>query len=377
MPQGFLREGVARERHGRPHDLDGVPRAGQGLVAPRAARPARDRGAARRTSRSTARRFGAVGLSRRRATGCGRAGRPTIAPERDMRALGGRRRGRRAASSSHDAKGEAPLAPRPPAGRAPTGSATRPRDEFGAAFETPQDFVVAGRRTPLALAGGAPRRARRRSRSAARRASSRPRGSPDQRMTLEIDRDGRSVERRELTAGESPSLIEIPIAEKDRGGFGVTLTVVSRPPAHGRCRSRCSCRGTTRSSRSASRRSATACGPGSARPGRVTVEAPERRAPRAGARPSCSRTCTTGASTRSRRTSRPTRSRSIRTAPASAWSRASLGEAYFCRCPGSLSRLAARGPVCRRDALKFYDGYGIGGPGMRGSVVDGEAWRRT
>src|SRR5262249_6209081 len=52
-------------------------------------------------------------------------------------------------------------------------------------------------------------------------------GLPGQRMELEIDRDGRMVERRDLIGGESPAIIEIPIEEKDRGGFGAKLTVLA------------------------------------------------------------------------------------------------------------------------------------------------------
>ena len=51
-------------------------------------------------------------------------------------------------------------------------------------------------------------------------------GLPGQPIALEIDRDGRPVERRDLTAGQSSEVIEIPIEEKHRGGFGVKLTVL-------------------------------------------------------------------------------------------------------------------------------------------------------
>jgi uncharacterized protein YfaS (alpha-2-macroglobulin family) len=126
---------------------------------------------------------------------------------------------------THDAKGEAVIElPRLSAGAYRIHYATK--DEFGAEFEAPKDVIVAGSRTPLALpavllaesssvpVGG----------TARLMAAS---GIPNQRMILEIDRDGRPFERRDLTAGESASLIEIPIGEKDRGGFGVRLTVVA------------------------------------------------------------------------------------------------------------------------------------------------------
>ena len=51
-------------------------------------------------------------------------------------------------------------------------------------------------------------------------------GLPGQRMTLEIWRGGRRTEVRHLVSGRSADVLELPIADKDRGGFGVTLTLV-------------------------------------------------------------------------------------------------------------------------------------------------------
>ncbi len=102
------------------------------------------------------------------------------------------------------------------------------QDEFGAKYEAPKEFVVAAtesRDAPLALAavllaeetsvpvGGTARLL----------ATS---GLPAQTMYFEIDRDGRTVERRTLLAGQAPAVIEIPIEERHRGGFGVRLTVL-------------------------------------------------------------------------------------------------------------------------------------------------------
>ena len=127
--------------------------------------------------------------------------------------------------TTHDTKGVARIAV---AGLAPGAYRLiyETQDEFGAKYEAPKEFVVAGsREAPLALAavlfveetsvpvGGTARLL----------AAS---GLPAQTMLFEIDRNGRTVERRTLLAGQSPAVIELPIAEKDRGGFGVRLTVL-------------------------------------------------------------------------------------------------------------------------------------------------------
>jgi uncharacterized protein YfaS (alpha-2-macroglobulin family) len=51
-------------------------------------------------------------------------------------------------------------------------------------------------------------------------------GMEDQFMVLEIYRDGECVQRKEMISGKDPSLVEIPITEKDRGGLGTVLTLV-------------------------------------------------------------------------------------------------------------------------------------------------------
>ena len=99
------------------------------------------------------------------------------------------------------------------------------QDEFGARYEAPKEFVVAGsREAPLALAavllaeetsvpvGGTARLL----------AAS---GLPAQTMYFEIDRDGRIVERR----SSSPARLRRhrdPHRGEHRGGFGVRLTVL-------------------------------------------------------------------------------------------------------------------------------------------------------
>jgi uncharacterized protein YfaS (alpha-2-macroglobulin family) len=126
---------------------------------------------------------------------------------------------------THDAKGEAVLTlPSLSAGAYRLHYETK--DAFGATYEMTRDLVVAQpRQTPLALPG-----------LLAVEHSSVPVGGtarllvhsglPGQRMTLEIWRGGRRTEVRHLLSGRSADVIEVPIAEKDRGGFGVTLTLV-------------------------------------------------------------------------------------------------------------------------------------------------------
>jgi uncharacterized protein YfaS (alpha-2-macroglobulin family) len=98
-------------------------------------------------------------------------------------------------------------------------------DEFGAEFETSGNLVVVGsRRTPLAL----PAMLDFESPSVVVGETARLfvfTGLKAQDMVLEIYRDGRRVERREIGAGRS-GVVEFPVTASDRGGFGVALTLV-------------------------------------------------------------------------------------------------------------------------------------------------------
>ncbi len=51
-------------------------------------------------------------------------------------------------------------------------------------------------------------------------------GIKDQLIVFEIYRDGKCIRRREIYAGKDPSLIEIPITEEDRGGLGITMALL-------------------------------------------------------------------------------------------------------------------------------------------------------
>ncbi|MFI5142595.1 MAG: alpha-2-macroglobulin family protein, partial [Thermoanaerobaculales bacterium] len=128
-------------------------------------------------------------------------------------------------TASHGANGEAKL----DLGKLTAGAyrlTYRTTDEFGAVCEVAKEFVVSSAGSKLAVAA-----------MLQAEASSVPVGGtarllalsglPEQRMLLTIFRAGDVVERRELVAGRDAALIEIPIKEEDRGGFGVTLALLS------------------------------------------------------------------------------------------------------------------------------------------------------
>jgi uncharacterized protein YfaS (alpha-2-macroglobulin family) len=98
-------------------------------------------------------------------------------------------------------------------------------DDYGAEFSTSRNVVVVGsRRTPLAL----PAMLDFEKSSVTVGETARLfvfTGFRAQDMVLEIYRDGRRVERREIGAGRS-GVVEFPISAADRGGFGATLTLV-------------------------------------------------------------------------------------------------------------------------------------------------------
>jgi len=124
----------------------------------------------------------------------------------------------------HDAKGEA----RAEFGRLPAGAyrlVYETVDEFGGRFTRPDDFLVVSPKAPLAFpalllaeassvpAGGTARFAVQS-------------GIPGQTLYLDVVREGKLSERRILTAGKDPALVEIPVGERDRGGLAVTLSAV-------------------------------------------------------------------------------------------------------------------------------------------------------
>ncbi len=125
---------------------------------------------------------------------------------------------------THDAKGEAKVdLPALASGAFRLRYATV--DEFGAPYETAQDFLVAGGKAAPAL----PAVLLAESTSVTVGGVARflvASGLGEQTMYLDIARAGRPIERRILKAGTDPVVIERAITEEDRGGFGVTLTAV-------------------------------------------------------------------------------------------------------------------------------------------------------
>jgi len=99
------------------------------------------------------------------------------------------------------------------------------RDAFGADYSNSRDFVVADKKTSLALPAllEVERNSVKVGQTARIVALS---GLSDQLLILDLYRDGKRFERRQLEAGKDSTLIEIPITEKDRGGFGLTLWVL-------------------------------------------------------------------------------------------------------------------------------------------------------
>ena len=262
---------------------------------------------------------------------------------------------------THDAKGEASLEV-PGLAAGAYRLHYRTVDDFGAVFEMPKDFLVGGRKTPLAL----PAVLAAENASVAVGETARflvASGLPDQTLFFDIYSAGRRVERREVSSGRSPALVEIPIGEKDRGGFTVKLSAlrdhqwmtlsesvlvpwddeklkVSFSTFRDRLR------------------------PGARETWRVKVEAPEG-----------SRSQEKAAELLAYMYDRSLDAFATHTPPdplskypvrtGTDWSRANLGEAAFQLVRGEFPGLPDY-PALRGDSLKFPGGEAIGGPGRRG-----------
>ncbi|MCP4659477.1 MAG: hypothetical protein GY856_29065, partial [bacterium] len=219
----FLRRGARAELTIRRSDLDGVGRAGRGewrvvaLAQPPAAllpadqplpkRPDADPDAFRTPGDELRPRWD-----------------PGYSPRNVLREWDDGAR-RAAGTVDHDEQGEAKLRlPDLPAGAYRLHYTTE--DDFGAGFETSKELLVVGDepgKKPLALPGIL----------LAERASVAVGGTArllvhsglaDQEMVLEIFRGGRRVERRLFESRRGPRVVEIAVGEEHRGGFGVTLT---------------------------------------------------------------------------------------------------------------------------------------------------------
>jgi uncharacterized protein YfaS (alpha-2-macroglobulin family) len=361
MPNGFVREGAVEQVKIVRTSLDGVPRAGRGswrifrLEQPGAARlPAEEPLDPGPPPLPGSYRTAGDALRARWQT--------SYDPERVMAHWSDGPEVARG-DLTHDTLGTATLPIRDlPPGAYRIRYSTK--DEFGADYEAPKAFLVAGRRTSLELpavliaestsveVGGTARLL----------AAS---GLPGQRMELEIDRDGRSVERRVLIAGESPAIVEIPIEGKDRGGFGVKLTVLADHQLMTLTQSvfvpwddkKLEVSFTT--FRDLLR-------PGQRETWTVRVKDGDGGSEAAAAEILAYMYDRSLDALIAHSSPDPIWLYPYRTAVA--WSRATLGEAYFAPICGSFP-VVPWWPGFYPDALKFYDGYAIGGPGRRGGVM--------
>ena len=220
-PPGFLRESEPARLAILRTDLDGAPRPGRGtwtihrLEQPAETRLPADEPPAARGEKRTASRTPGDDLRARWET--------DFSPQEVMRRW---KEGPEVArgTSTHGVAGKAEL-PVPPLPAGAYRLRYKTLDEFGAAFEFPADFFVAGPRTPVALpvallvendtvrVGGTARFL----------AAS---GLPDQPLLFEKYRAGRLVTRRELASGRAPAVLDLPVEEADRGGFAVRLVTV-------------------------------------------------------------------------------------------------------------------------------------------------------
>ncbi len=125
---------------------------------------------------------------------------------------------------THDAKGLAHLPwPALPAGAYRVRYQTK--DDFGATFETQTELVVADSHVPLQLPAllalehaVVPVGEKARVLVAS--------GLPGQELLLQTFKDRKLVEQRKLVAGSDGTLVELPIGEKDRGGFSLVLQLL-------------------------------------------------------------------------------------------------------------------------------------------------------
>jgi uncharacterized protein YfaS (alpha-2-macroglobulin family) len=128
-------------------------------------------------------------------------------------------------SLQHDAKGEAAVS-LPPLKAGAYRLRYETTDAFGATFRMAQELMVGqAHGTPLALPGVLA--VERSAVPVGGRARLLVHSGVDaQPMTLELWRGGRRREVRRLVAGRDPQVVEVPVTADDRGGFGITLTLV-------------------------------------------------------------------------------------------------------------------------------------------------------
>src|SRR4030095_15671499 len=284
-------------------------------------------------------------------------------PERVLASWGGGPEGARG-DRTHDATGEATIAlPGLPSGAYRI--RYRTADEFGAAFEAPREIVVAAAKTPLAL----PAILLAESNSVEVGKTARllvASGLSDQPILFEIDRDGRRVEGRRLQSGKSSEIVEIPIGEKDRGGFAVRLTVLRDHQLVTLAQSIFVPWDDKKLSGSF------ATFGDKLKPGQHETWTVKIRAPGGGPVESAAAEVLAYMYDRSLDAFvSHTPADPLALYPNRAWSagdRSTLGETYFNIFGEHFPDLPVT-PYLRPDALKLYGGYGIGGPGRRGMVA--------
>ena len=262
----------------------------------------------------------------------------------------------------HDAKGEAEIHVPP----LPSGAYRllyETTDDFGAACETSKDFVVAAAKENLAV----PAVLLAESASVPVGGTARflvHSGLPDQILFVDVYRGGRRIERRLLTSGTGSSLIEMPVTEGDRGGFGMTLTVLRGHQVMQSSQSvfvpwdNKDLKVEFATFRDKMR-------PGAKETWRVTVKAP-------GGKPVEARAAEILAYMYDRSLDlfapyNPPRVTALYPSRAGAGtSRTDLGQAGVCYSEDQGFVTLPSYPTFRDDALIFLEGYGIGGPGRRG-----------
>ena len=275
---------------------------------------------------------------------------------------------------AHDAKGEASLE----VAGLPAGAYRlhyRTVDDFGAVFEMPKEFLVGGKKTNLALPA-----------VLAVENASVPVGEtarflvasglPDQTLFFDIYSAGRRVERRELSSGVSPALVEIPVAEKHRGGFSVKLSAL-RDHQWMTLSQSVLVPWDDKELRVSFSTFRDRLRPGARETWKVKVQAPKgSKSQRAAAELLASMYDRSLDAFAAYSPPNPLSTYPVRTG--TDWSRANLGEAWFQGVRGKFPDLPDY-PLLRGDYLKFYGSYAIGGPGRRGLVggVEGGVTREA
>ncbi len=235
-------------------------------------------------------------------------------------------------------------------------------DDFGAAYETFRDFLVAGGNdsppVPLVLllesgsvkVGGTARVL----------AASGLAGQP---MLLERFRNGKLLERTVLVSGKGKTLFDFPVGEEDRGGFGLTLSALRDH----QWMSQTAAVFVPWDDRELKLEFATfrdRIRPGTKETWRVTVKSPSGRPVEAGAAELLGYMYD-----RSLDVFAPHQPPSVLglypSRTGTPWSRATLGTAWAQWVVGSFDPTPS-GPSLDPDRLKELDRYGIGGPGYRG-----------